>query len=188
MPSDCTGLADLLTRFTPVQDSVVRHLDIGDIIALSRTAKAFSDYVHLVERTQFNINEKLKVFVKSPKGFRSLQAKHNILISGSFAFSFMLRRPLTFSLYDMPTRMLHRLLVERGPHAEALRLFLENEGYRVKESSIPNVGALLSHRRAFAVFEVADRRLSTQPWSVIPPRAVKPSTFERRNTLLSSKC
>jgi len=143
MPFDCTGLSDLLTRFTPVQDSVLRHLDIGDIIALSRAAKAFSDYVRLVERTQFNINEKLKVFVKSPKAFRSLQAKHNILISGSFAFSFMLRIPLNFRLFDIPTTMLDRLLVERGPHAEALRSFLENEGYRVKDSSIPNVGALL---------------------------------------------
>ncbi|KAI4617095.1 uncharacterized protein J4E87_008609 [Alternaria ethzedia] len=139
MPSDCTGLADLLTRFTPVQDSVLRHLDIGDIIALSRAAKAFSDYVRLVERTQFNINEKLKVFVTSPNAFRSLQAKHNILISGSFAFGFMLRIPLNFHLFDIPTTMLDRLLVEKGPHAEALRSFLENEGYRVKDSSIPNV-------------------------------------------------
>ncbi|KAI4934814.1 hypothetical protein J4E85_002674 [Alternaria conjuncta] len=138
MVSDCTGLADLLTCFTPVQDSVLRHLDIGDIIALSRAAKAFTDYVRLVERTQFNINEKLKVFVTSPNAFRSLQAKHNILISGSFAFGFMLRIPLNFRMFDIPTTMLDRLLVERGPHAEALRSFLENEGYRVKDSSIPN--------------------------------------------------
>ncbi|KAI4676399.1 uncharacterized protein J4E88_007315 [Alternaria novae-zelandiae] len=131
MESPHFKLLDLLTTYTPAQDSVLRHLDIGDIIALSRTTKAFSDYVGLVERTQFNINEKLKLFVRDPNAFRSLQAKHNILISGSFALSFMLRRPLSFSLFDGPTNMLYRLLVEKGPHAEALRSFLENEGYRV---------------------------------------------------------
>ena len=180
-------LLDLLTTYTPVQDSVLRYLDIGDIIALSRTTKAFSDYVGLVQRTQFNINEKLKAFVTDPKAFRSLQAKHNILISGSFAFSFMLRRPLSFCLFDGPTLMLHRLLVERGPHAEALRLFLENEGYRVIEKPIPDVGTLFSHGSASSVFGVADRRFSTQLWNVTLTKAVKPCTFTRRNILPSPR-
>jgi len=131
IPLHCTGLADLLARFTPVQDSVLNYLAIRDIVALSRTTKALSGCVGIVERTQFNVNERLKRFFENPKAFRSLQAKHNIVIGGTFALGFMSRKYLNVNLQEVNTCLLDELLVQQGAHAEALKSFLVSEGYKL---------------------------------------------------------
>lgn len=87
-------IVDLLTRYAPVQDAAVAQLDIADIISLSKTTKPFMGFVKLVERTQFNINDRLKHFVTSPIEFRALQSRHNILIGGNFAYEFIARKPI----------------------------------------------------------------------------------------------
>lgn len=125
------GLVDLLMRFTPAQDSVFHHLNICDILALSRTTKAFSEYVGLVERTQFDINKRLEQLFTDPKAFRTLGAKHNILISGCRTFGFMPRKSLSPALEEANTGILERLLVEEGIHAKALTSFLVSEGYKL---------------------------------------------------------
>jgi hypothetical protein len=73
-------LVDLLTLHTPVQDGVLSYLEIRDVIALSKTARALKDSYKVVEKTQFNIDKELNVFFDSPDAFPSLQAEHDILI------------------------------------------------------------------------------------------------------------
>ena len=140
IPLHCTGLADLLTRFTPVQDSVLCYLNIRDILAISRTTKALSGFVGIVERTQFDVTKRLERFFKHPKAFRSLQAKHNIVIGGTFALGFMSRNHLNTSLQEVDACSLNELLVQQGAHAQALQSFLVSEGYNLTGTRpIPNV-------------------------------------------------
>lgn len=84
-------LVDLLTLQTPVQDSVLSYLEIRDMIALSKTAKAIKNSYKVVEKIQFNINKELSLFFDSPNAFRSLQAEHDILIYGPTAYNFVAR-------------------------------------------------------------------------------------------------
>jgi hypothetical protein len=118
---------DLLTRYTPVQDAVLAQLDVADVISLSRTTKSFESFVKLVESTQFSIDGHLKHFFTSPEAFRTLQAQHNILVGGTFAYEFIARKPLgrTCGRYT-----LNSLLVQKGSDADALRIFLESDGYK----------------------------------------------------------
>ncbi|KAG9194089.1 hypothetical protein G6011_04124 [Alternaria panax] len=120
-------IVDLLTRYTPVQDIVLAELDIVDIISLSRTTKAFQGYVKLVGGTQFNVDERLKHFVTSPSSFRVLQANHNIIIAGNFAYEFMARKPFGETTGK---RQLDGLLAQKGANAAALQCFLESDGFR----------------------------------------------------------
>jgi len=146
MTLHCEGLADLLKRFTPVQDSVLRYLNIRDIVALSRTTKALSGCVDIVERTQFDVNTRLKRFFKNPKAFRSLQAKHNIVISGTFALRFISRNWLSSELRNKSI-MLDKFLVAKGPDAEALKSFLTSEGYKLSsDDPVPPVSSSVPSR------------------------------------------
>jgi hypothetical protein len=145
IPLPCGDLVDLLTRYAPVQDTVLRHLSIGDIVALSRTAKELSGCVGLVERTQFDINKRLERFFKNPKAFRTLQAQHNIVITGCFVLGFMLRKWLSPKLEEGDVCALESLLVQKGPDAVALRSFLVSEGYQLSSTnSFPNVSPSIS--------------------------------------------
>jgi hypothetical protein len=127
----------LITLYTPVQETLLAHLDISDIISLSRSSKAFQDFVQLAERTRFNFNKRLKPFITSPKVFRSLQARQNIIICGTFAYESMARLPLGNLGYR---HQLECILVEKGDHVAALIAFLEQDGYTVDGQ--PILGAL----------------------------------------------
>jgi hypothetical protein len=141
----CGDLVDLLTRYAPVQDTVLRHLSIGDIVALSRTAKQLSGCVGLVERTQFDINKRLERFFNNPKAFHTLQAQHNIVITGSFVLGFMLRKWLSRELEEGEVCALESLLVQKGSDAVALRSFLVSEGYQLSNTnSFPDVSPSIS--------------------------------------------
>ncbi|KAH6883288.1 hypothetical protein BKA58DRAFT_417080 [Alternaria rosae] len=171
MLPECKGLVDLLMRFTPAQDSVLHHLNIRDIVALSRTTKAFSEYVGLVERTQFDINKRLGHFFIDPKGFRTLQAKHNILISGCRAFGFMPRKSLSPASKEANTGILERLLVQKGIHAEALTSFLVSEGYKlIIKNAIPGTTfkcPIMVHTSAQESQYVGITQTETPPFSWI---------------------
>jgi hypothetical protein len=119
-------LVRLMTRYTPIQDAVLAHLDNRDVLALSKTTRAFRDFFKLVERTQYNINDFLKPFV-SPQAFRSLHAQHNVLIAGPAACCFMARKPLS----ELPSHhgYFNYLVFEKGPHAIALFTYLNSERY-----------------------------------------------------------
>jgi hypothetical protein len=121
-------LVDLLTPYTPIQDSVLSYLEIRDVLALSRTMRALRDSYKIVERAEFNINNDLKWFFDSPTVFRSLQVEHDVLICGPFVYSFMARHltaPLATSLHELCD-----IVVEDGDHAVALAQFLSSQGYK----------------------------------------------------------
>jgi hypothetical protein len=120
-------LVRLLTQYTPIQDAVLIHLDNRDVLALSKTTRAFRDFFRLVERTQYNINDFLRHFV-SPQAFRSMQAQHNVLIAGSAAWVFMARK--SFSEVPCNQDYLNSMVVEKGVHGVALFRFLDLEGYQ----------------------------------------------------------
>ncbi|KAI4671185.1 uncharacterized protein J4E88_009218 [Alternaria novae-zelandiae] len=133
-PKKTPPIVDLLTRYAPVQDAVFAQLDIADVISLSKTTKPFMGFVKLVERTQFNINDRLKHFVTSPIEFRALQARHNVLIGRNFAYEFMARKPVVKTGGKIG---LYSLLVQKGPNADALRTFLEEDGYERLDTPTP---------------------------------------------------
>ncbi|KAI4636289.1 hypothetical protein J4E83_001243 [Alternaria metachromatica] len=133
-PKKTPPIVDLLTRYAPVQDAVFAQLDIADVISLSKTTKPFMGFVKLVERTQFNINDRLKHFVTSPIEFRALQARHNVLIGRNFAYEFMARKPVVKTGGKIG---LYSLLVQKGSNADALRTFLEKDGYERLDTPTP---------------------------------------------------
>jgi hypothetical protein len=133
-------LVQVFTRYTPVQDTVLANLEIRDVLSLSQVAKAFRDCYHIVKRTQFNIDEQLARFFTWPLKFRSLQAEHNIIISGDFAFDFMARRMLGRDLAFRESN-LNTVVVERGQHATALSELLSHEGYRLMSTTAEAITA-----------------------------------------------
>jgi hypothetical protein len=110
-------LINLLTQYTPVQDSVLRQLEIKDVLALTKTTKLFGDFMKTVEKTQFKINDALKEFF-DPIALRQIQASHNVLITGSFAYAFMARQRVVDSS-DQPK--LDYVIAEQGTPFQALK-------------------------------------------------------------------
>jgi hypothetical protein len=129
-----TTLINLLTQYTPVQDSVLHHLEIKDVLALTKTTKLFSGFMKTVEKTQFHINDALKEFL-DPIAFLSLQAKHNFLITGYFAYAVLARKIVD----DVRCPgYLHFIVVQEGEHAQALINFLFlQEGYEKEPQENP---------------------------------------------------
>ncbi|KAI4913585.1 hypothetical protein J4E90_005304 [Alternaria incomplexa] len=148
-PKKTPPIVDLLTRYAPVQDAVFAQLDIADVISLSKTTKPFMGFVKLVERTQFNINDRLKHFVTSPIEFRALQARHNVLIGRNFAYEFMARKPVVKTGGKIG---LYSLLVQKGPNADALRTFLEKDGYERLDTPTPEDKELSVSSNALGYF------------------------------------
>jgi hypothetical protein len=128
------SLICLLTCHIPVQDSVLRQLEIRDVLSLAKTAKAFGGFMKTVEKTQFNINAWLKPFF-DPIAFRSLQAKHNILIAGNSAYAFFARNGMQELSFGTALR---QLWVRSGDHRQALAKFLEDQGYQVQQDPDPS--------------------------------------------------
>jgi hypothetical protein len=128
------SLISLLTCHIPIQDSVLRQLEIRDVISLAKTAKAFRGFMKTVEKTQFNINAWLKPFF-DPIAFRNLQAKHNILIAGNSAYAFLARKSMQELSFGTALR---QLWVRSGDHEQALAKFLEDQGYQVQQHTGPS--------------------------------------------------
>jgi hypothetical protein len=120
-------LVDLLTLHTPVQDGVLSYLEIRDVIALSKTARALKDSYKVVEKTQFNIDKEMNVVFDSPDAFPSLQAEHDIPIYGPTAYSFVARHLVEPVIWN--SLGLFNLVVQTGKHAVALARFLSCQGF-----------------------------------------------------------
>ncbi|MCJ1309699.1 hypothetical protein MMC25_003359 [Agyrium rufum] len=89
------------TGYYLILSEVCQCLPIGDIISLSRTSKALSHIYQSLLQTQFQIDPQLRRFFDDPTAFRSRLAKHNALISGSFALQFFERAVWTDSDLDL---------------------------------------------------------------------------------------
>jgi hypothetical protein len=80
------------TQYAPVQSAMLAHLDVGQIVALSRTCKVIAPIWKTFISTKFDINRLLGGYFSDPKAFRSLQASHGVLISGNVVRHFFARR------------------------------------------------------------------------------------------------
>jgi hypothetical protein len=122
-------LVDLMTRYIPVQNSLLANLDIIDIIALSRTTKAFAKLYQSSLKMQFNINRNLEQYFTSPKAFRNMQAKCDAIIASTFVEDFFTR---TNPVHD-EGRM--EIIVEKGrPTADMLSFLLADGWTRIMSS------------------------------------------------------
>jgi hypothetical protein len=85
-------LIHVLSRYVPVQSSLLAHLDIRDIISLSQTTKRLSGLYDTTIQSRGNINRALEHYFSSPKEFRNLQARTDALLAWDFAYNFFARR------------------------------------------------------------------------------------------------
>jgi hypothetical protein len=127
-----TSLVSLLTpRYAPIQSCILSCLDIGDIVALSRTCRALTNTYPTFKTLNFNINEHLKLWFNDPCAFRSVQGQCNALITDSLATEFFMRK-----------RKAHRrtrlsIYVSEN-HVTPLHEYLELESYTRLVWSDPN--------------------------------------------------
>lgn len=97
-------------------------LPISSIIALTRTCKQLNSFYRDMLSSQWDINKRLRRFVKDPNGLRSQMGEHDALISGSFALQFFER--VTWDASDLD------IFIPAGPGAESFGKHLqEAEGY-----------------------------------------------------------
>ena len=127
-----TTIFDVLdhnARYT-IFDNIASFLDIADIISLSRTCRQLSAVYQALLPAHWNIDRRLRRFVRDPKALRSQIGIHNALISGSFAVQFFER--LTWKESDLD------IFVEQGQGATALEHYLciKEDYYFVREGNI----------------------------------------------------
>lgn len=109
-------------RFFPVFERLAGFLDIGSIVALTRTCKRLSGVYQSLLPVQWDVNQRLARFVTSPERFRYTLGKSGGLISGSFALQFFERVVWRDADLDV--------FVEDGRGAaELVRYVEEEEGY-----------------------------------------------------------
>jgi hypothetical protein len=98
---------------------MLAHLDVGEMIALSRTCKVLSPLWNTFIDTGFDIDIFLREYFSEPRSFRSLQAEHGILIDRGAACRF-------FKRTIHPRRL--QICVNRASFA-ALQTFLLQDEY-----------------------------------------------------------
>lgn len=81
---------DINSNFLPLK-ALCSHLAIGDIVALTKTSRAFAPAYKVILHTEWNLNKRLRKFVNDPPRFRTQMAHHDVLIAGTFALQFLLR-------------------------------------------------------------------------------------------------
>ncbi|KAI5273753.1 hypothetical protein E4T47_03033 [Aureobasidium subglaciale] len=121
-------MANLITllatdRVPVVFDALTACLSIRDIVALTRTCHALNPlYQKLVKQDAWDIDKRLKKFVKDPRGFRKRLAELDGIISGGFALQFIDRVEWEGSDLDV--------CVQVGEKADAFCRYMEEvEGY-----------------------------------------------------------
>lgn len=109
-------------QYYPIFDRICSYLSIADILTLRRTCKQLSNLYHVLLETQWNVNSRLRRFVKDPQGIRTQLGRHDALISGGFALQFFER--VTWKESDLD------IFIESGPGPIAFGNYLtEVEGY-----------------------------------------------------------
>ncbi|KAL8850395.1 MAG: hypothetical protein Q9221_004627 [Calogaya cf. arnoldii] len=114
----------------PIFSCLCDHLEIGDILALSRTCKRFASLYEYLLPIKWNVEKRLQRFVRDPTGLRSKMGELDVLISGSFAIQSFQR--VTWLSSDLD------LYVEDDEESDALCAYLvESEGYTLKPTKDP---------------------------------------------------
>ena len=98
------------------------HLSIAEIVALTRTCKKYADLYQYLLPMQWDVDRRLRRFVRDPYRFRSQMAKSDALIVGSFVSQFFERTPWeTCGL---------NIFIEGLERAESFQTYLlDEEGY-----------------------------------------------------------
>ena len=120
-----TSLYDLLDVqvYPTIADNILERCGPREIIRLSRTCKTFLDLYkgHLL-RTQWNVDRRLRQFVKDPLGLRAALGRFDALIAGGFATQYFDRSLWPASDLD--------IFAEVGDKVDSMRKYLiEREGY-----------------------------------------------------------
>ncbi|KAF2662079.1 hypothetical protein K491DRAFT_710488 [Lophiostoma macrostomum CBS 122681] len=131
-----TSLVDILTIYTPVQDHILHHLPIKDVISLSHVTKSLSKMYPIVTQAQMNINSQLRTYFNDPIAFHNLQATCNIIISGAFVLRYLSRGQIG---YKNPGKNSGKnsfllLFVKQGRDSNRLSAFLEKNHYAHDEA------------------------------------------------------
>jgi hypothetical protein len=109
----------LTDRFRPIRTVFTHHLSTADLLQLASTCRFARDSIY---KSEWNINSKLRSFVRDPIAFRSRLAQSNALISGSFALQFLER--VVWPESDMD------IFVEDGPGFQLMCDYLTvDEGF-----------------------------------------------------------
>lgn len=128
----------------PIFERIFTYLGPGGIMALRATTKQLVHTIDMLSKVQWNINRSLKRFVNDPVRFRSLMARHEALISGSFALQFFGR----IVWKDSDLDIYHEapgLGKENGTKALAQHL-MKNEGYTIAgNKTIPGCNHYANH-------------------------------------------
>ncbi|KAF7877008.1 uncharacterized protein EAF02_008228 [Botrytis sinoallii] len=125
----------------PIFDNICAHLDPNDILFFRLTTKQLSSSFNSLFKTQWNINRQLTRFVKDPVGFRSKLAKHDALISGSFALQFFERRFWLDSGLDIYVQDANNF---RTPEKIG-KYLVKHESYRLQGSKTEANGGLINN-------------------------------------------
>ena len=108
-------------RYYPIFNRICCYLPVDDLCSLMRCCKGLSTLMKDLRKTHWNINKKLRRFVKDPVGLRSQLAIHNGLIAGGFAVQFLDRVTWDSDL---------DIFAPKGEKATAIGTYLaECEGY-----------------------------------------------------------
>lgn len=138
------SLIDLLSNtYAPIQDSILPHLGIADVINLTLTCKGFGQLQPYLMATSYKINPLLGEFFDDPLEFRSLQGKSGAIITGDVVRGWF-RRSTT------PGSRTLRIYVYTK-HRDAIINYVEKNGY----------GDALTQEESFCLAMI---RTSTASW------------------------
>ena len=76
-------------RYYPIFLSICQRLDIGEIVALSRTCTTISTIYQELLPIFWNVNRSLERYVQNPRNFRFQLAVNDAMIVGSFVLQFL---------------------------------------------------------------------------------------------------
>ncbi|PVH84599.1 hypothetical protein DL98DRAFT_651799 [Cadophora sp. DSE1049] len=119
-------LLDVLGQYG-IFNALCCRLDTATLFALRRVTKRLSDPFRAHTRERWNVNRRLKHFVDHPQDLRTMMARHNALISGSFVVQFFDDEFWKGSDLD--------IYVEKENAAVFGTYLARKEGYRFEKSS-----------------------------------------------------
>ena len=116
-------------RCYPFFIRLCEHLSIAEIIALTRTCKKYADLYQYLLPIQWDVNRRLRRFVRDPCGLRSQLAKSDALIAGSCVVQLFERT--SWKPFDLD------VFVEEGGYVNTFqRYLLDIEGYGLSNTAV----------------------------------------------------
>jgi hypothetical protein len=113
-------------QYYPINSVLVQHLDVLDLIRLTRVCKDLTTVYQDALKTQWNVNIYLKQYFDDPLRFRQIQADTGALISRRTAFNF-------FSRCHTDITEPFTIIVRAGDNADALTTFLQSQRYALAQ-------------------------------------------------------